>query len=330
MILLGVGDDSIFSDFVILLFVTSIYWGTLYRLPYLKIYQFRNYKLIKYFTILMILGGAAILFPCLLNFGLSFRGLREFYEYVVFSPYASFYEIVRTLLIILILFLFVKKQKITLPIAFLVLVLCFSGGKMAILSTVIILATMWEEYKPMNYKFLFLILGCVFIGLIFYHYSQSLNVDNRNVFENALSYFDVYRQQSLALDMFQEGKLDYFHGEISLSSLYKVIPRFIWENKPKDYGFALLNYKIYPDYSANGYMPSFGLAYTYADFGFISIVLSGFFVGFMKNYFHTIFYKNSKNVVSFLLYILDINIVLIVLFTSYYLISNITRNNHDT
>lgn len=82
--------------------------------------------------------------------------------------------------------------------------------------------------------------------------------------------------------MFIKGKIEYFYGEISLSSWYKIIPRFLWESKPKDFGFALLNYRIYPDYSADGYMPSFGLAYTFADFGFISIIFLVYPLAFLK------------------------------------------------
>ena len=170
---------------------------------------------------------------------------------------------------------------------------------------------MWEEYRKMNYKYLLFSFPIIFMLLVGYHFTQSLKTSNISVFENALSYFDVYKQQSIALEMFIKGKIEYFYGEISLSSWYKIIPRFLWESKPKDFGFALLNYRIYPDYSADGYMPSFGLAYTFADFGFISIIFSGLSSGFFKNYFYDIFKGSSKSVVAFLLYIVEINIILV-------------------
>lgn len=330
LIVLGDGEDSFLSDGVILLYILAIYWGTSLKIkvPSFKIFSFNNYRLIIIFTFFLLVLFSLPLIPYLLSFGLSLRGLREFYEYIVFSPYASFYEITKTLLLFLILILFVKNKKCTKTILILTLFLIFSGSKMAILSTTVILATAWEEYKLMNYKYLSFLFISIFILLIFYHYYQSINLSvNQTVLNNALSYFDVYRQQTLALDMFIKGKIDYFYGEISLSSWYKVIPRFIWENKPKAFGFALLNYKIYPEFSANGYMPSFGLASIFADFGFFSIVFTGFFTGFFKNYIYKLFYKSSKNIVAFLLYILDINIVFVFLFFIYYSISSLSKKN---
>lgn len=329
LICLDFGEDSILSDSVIILSVLFIYIGTFIKLPLLKVYPFKNYKLILTFTFALLVVLSIPLVPHLLSYGFSFRGLREFYEYVVFSPYASFYEIIKTLLLFLIIILFVRNRKITKTIIILTLILFFSGSKMAILSTVIILATAWEEYRKMNYRYLVSFFSFLFLLLIGYHFTQSLNVGDKTVFENALSYFDVYKQQSMAIEMFVDGKIDYFYGEISLSSWYKIIPRFIWEAKPKDFGFALLNYKIYPDYSAGGYMPSFGLAYTFADFGFLSIIFSGLFSGFLKNYFYNIFNRSSKNVVTFLLYILEINVILVVLFSIYYLFSSLTKR-HDS
>ena len=325
LLFLNAGEDSFLSDVVILLFVLCVYIGTFIKLPLLKIYPFKNYKLIIAFTFTLLVVLSIPLISNLLSYGLSFRGLREFYEYIVFSPYASIYEIVKTLLLFLIIILFTKNRSITKTIAVLTFILFFSGSKMAILSTVVVLATAWEEYRKMNYKYLMFLFSFLFLLLVGYHFTQSLNVNDRTVFENALSYFDVYQQQSMAIEMFIDGKIDYFYGEISLSSWYKIIPRLIWESKPKDFGFALLNYRIYPDYSASGYMPSFGLAYTFADFGFLSIIFSGMFTGFLKNYFYDMFKRSSKSVVAFLLYILDVNVILVGLFSIYYLFSSITK-----
>lgn len=326
LIVLGIGEDSFVSDLVILLFVSFMYIGTYIKLPLLKIYPFKNIRLIIVATYVLLAIMTIPLIPYLFSYGLSFRGLREFYEYIVFSPLASFYEIAKTLLLFLIILLFVRDKKVTKTIIVLILISFFSGSKMAILSTVVILATAWEEYRTVNYKYLSLGLIAIFVLLIFYHSSQSINVtSNQTIFDTALSYFDVYKQQALVVNMFIEGKIDYFYGEISLSSWYKIIPRFIWENKPKDFGFALLNYKVYPEFSAAGYMPSLGLAYTFADFGFFSIAISGLFIGFFKNYFYDIFYRSSKNIVAFLLYVFDINVILVILFSIYYLISSLSK-----
>lgn len=327
LIALVEGEDSLISDAVIAIFVLSIYCGTYLKFPYIKILPFRNRGLLIKFTFLLIFVLAIPLLPILLSFGISFNGLRNFYEYIVFSPYASFYTVVKSLMMILIVFSFVKNKKLTLYSLCLILILFFSGSKMAILTTTILIATIWEEYSKLNYRYLFLCFLCIAIFLVAYHYSQSAYKDNVGMLETALSYFDVYRQQTLALNSLIDGNIDFYYGEISLSSWYKVIPRFLWEDKPKDYGFALLNYKIYPEYAADGYMPSFGLAYTFADFGFLSIICSGILTGMLKNYLHSIFYKYSKSAATCLLYLMGVDIILVLIFTFYYLISNLRKND---
>lgn len=330
LVLIGVGEDSILSDSVILVFVICIYIGTFIKIPPIKIPEFKHKKSIRYIIASIIALLFVIMFPMLMSYGLSLQGIRAFYENIVFSPLASIYQVSKTLLSVLIIFLFIKSRKVTIPILIFVAILFLSGSKMAILSTAILLAVTYEEYGNINYKKLISLFIILFIFLIFYHYAQSIYAEDKGVLMNALSYFDVYDQQTKALNMFVNGELEYFHGDISLSSWYKIIPRFLWENKPKDYGFALLNYAIYPEYAASGWMPSFGLAYTFADFGFFSIISSGLIAGLTKNYLYKLFKKNNKSTATFLLYMFSIDIITFLLFTLLYFISSLkddTSNN---
>ena len=151
---------------------------------------------------------------------------------------------------------------------------------------------------------------CHFFPLIFYQHIHNLigQADKQIRF----IYFRVKFPQ-----------IDFFHGEIAISSWYKIIPRVLWSGKPFDYGFALLNYEIYPDYAADGYMPSFGLAYTYADFGMVFILISGFFVGFWRKFFYDMFYNSNRNGISYVAYLLPIDVVLMVLLFICHWIGNI-------
>jgi len=320
------GNDSLISDSVIFVFVISIYIGTYIHAPKLKIPKLKNLKLTKSFLYIIIAICAIPLFPMLLKFGLSVRGVRDFYEQVVFSQYSSFYAILKICITCLIIIAFIQKKRITTSILILSIILIFSGSKMAILNTFIVFASLWEQYRKMNYRKFTIIAVIAFIGIVGYHSLQNTN-KNFDAIESALSYFDVYNQQTKAIEMFQSGKLEYYHGEIAVSSYYKIIPRIIWPNKPKDYGFALLNYKIYPQYSADGYMPSFGLAYTFADFGWLSIILSGVLTGFMQNMWYKEFLRNKKNIPSFIIYMLSLDIVISLLLGMFYLLSNL---RHDT
>lgn len=320
------GEDSILSDSVIIIFIISIYIGCCIRVPLIKIPDIKNYKLIKLSLYAICLICAVPLIPTLLRYGLSLRGLRQFYEDIVFSPYSSLYSILKIAITCLIIVIFIHTRRVSKEIILLSVILLFSGSKMAMLNTFIVFAALWEQYRSMNYKKLIIISIFAAIAMVAYHAAQNTN-DKVNAAEGALSYFDVYNQQTLALNMLTEGKIDYYHGEIYLSSYYKIIPRLIWTDKPKDFGFALLNYKIYPQYSAEGYMPSFGLAYTFADFGFISIIISGLLAGFFKNLWYKEFIHNKKNAPAFIIYVLSLDIVIYVILTVIYVITSL---KHDT
>lgn len=319
------GEDSLLSDGVIMLSVFATFCGTYIKMPRIKIAPLRNYNLILSTTWIILFVLLLFLIPILFQFPLSLRGLREFYQYIVFSQFASFYQIAKVIMSFLLVILIVRTRKLSKTIILLCLLLCLSGSKMAIFSTVITLCVLWEEYFKVNYLKLFLTLAIVCIIMIFYHYYQSIDIGDKEAFENAISYFDVYRQQTYALELLTNNKIDFFYGEIALSSWYKIIPRFLWENKPKDFGFALLNYTIYPEYAAEGYMPSFGLAYTFADFGYVSIIISGLLSGLVKNLFRNMFIKNNKNEISCILYVFGLDIVTITMLSIYYFISKLSK-----
>jgi hypothetical protein len=130
---------------------------------------------------------------------------------------------------------------------------------------------------------------------------------------NALSYFDIYNNQSMLVEKLMTDKHDFYHGQIYLTSFYRYIPRIIWEGKTYVYGMAILNYEFFPAWAKIGYMPAFGLATLFADFGFLSIILSGFFIGFIRNCVYKIFRLSGRNNVSFLLYFYTFDVVMMLI-----------------
>lgn len=324
LFLIGFADGTSFlsSDIVIILNIISIWIGTKFTIKTFYIQEFGNRKILVFFLLLLAMLLFLGMLPMLLSYGISFRGLRLFYEEIVFSPLASLYEAFKTILLFLISVLFLKHKKVNLGIVILVIFIVFSGSKMAILSTVVLLATLYEEFRNINYHKLFIVFLCVFCFMLYYHFIQSTQEE---IFKSALSYFDIYDNQAMAIDMFLNGELEYFNGKISLSTIIRSIPRIIWPDKPVAYGFALLNYKIYPEYAAEGYMPSFGLAYSFADFGFISIFASGFFTGFVKNYFYKTFLRSNRNGTAYILYLFSFNAILCLLLILSYLVEKIKK-----
>lgn len=319
------GEDNTLSDIVILVYTFSIFIGSYIKPPKLLIPNLKNTETTIQIIFVLCMILIIPLLPLIIKYGLSFRGLREFYEYVVFSSYSSIYSILKVLLSCIIVIWFIKRKRLNLKIIVLAIILIFSGSKMAILSTFILFGTLWEQYRRINPRKLIICSVIVACGMVSYHSVQNTN-DKIDAINGALSYFDVYKQQSMALEMLTNNELDFFNGEIYFSSFYSIIPRLIWPEKPKDFGFALLNYKIYPQYSADGYMPSFGLAYVFADFGFISLILSGIMVGFFKNMWYRELFYNNKNIPSFIIYAFGLDIIISFLIFICYSISTLKSN----
>lgn len=312
--------DNIISDFVIIAYVTSVYWGTCTNLKSIHIPPIRAASKVSGVNLLIAAIFIIPTLPILINCGLSFSGLRCYYETVVFSQFASLYDLGKTFLFLSISLLLVYKKKFTLLIGVLMLFLIFSGNKFAIFNLLIFLAIFFEEYKAVKFQKMIAWAIPIFLLLIGYHFMQS-----RNYFENpflaAIKYFDIYEKQSFLIDELSSPRSDFYHGEIYVSSFYKYIPRILWSDKPVAFGFAILNYDYLPDEAAMNYMPSFGLGTLYADFGFISVMLLGFLAGFFRKYTYQIFIRSEKNNASLLLYYFGITPLTFIYLGIQYLVS---------
>ncbi|MEO6684887.1 MAG: hypothetical protein ABIN24_02940, partial [Dyadobacter sp.] len=276
-----------------------IFVGTLININSFKIKPIEHAGAINIFNVLLYVALIGPLMPFLLSKGISARGFREFYETVVFTKYASFYELSKLVLYFIIFFKLVKQQKFSRGFFILFPLVFFYGSRFVILDCIIYLCVYLEQFKHLSVRRIIsvCVVGAAAIGGYTY-----LQFSSENISTLLVSYFDIYKNQSKLINMLMNGDVDYFNGEIYFSSYLKFIPRILWENKPKQFGFAIINYTIFPYEAARGYMPSFGLGVTFADFGFISIIWTGLFNGFLRNFFYRIFIK-SKNNLSFFLFI---------------------------
>ena len=179
---IGLGEDYLLSDIVILLNILFIYIGSRINCRFGAVKEIENVNLISIISICIVCVLFFIMFPLLISYGLSLKGVRDFYEAVVFSPYASLYEISKTLLIIIVILQFLKTQKLTAGIFIVAFFLIFSGSKMAILSTLIVFVTMYEEYKKVNYTYMSFFLLFSFILMLLYHYSQINSLSLKTAF----------------------------------------------------------------------------------------------------------------------------------------------------
>jgi hypothetical protein len=93
-----------------------------------------------------------------------------------------------------------------------------------------------------------------------------------------IEYFDFYTNGASYYRAFHYEEISLFYGDVFLSSFWEYIPRFIWPDKPVIYGITMINEIFYPGQAELTNTPAFGGAVTqFADFGWLGLVVFGFF-----------------------------------------------------
>jgi hypothetical protein len=297
--------ENFYSDLVIIIYISTIFIGTMINFRDFRLKEIENVKIINNLNIVLYLLLMLPLVPFLLAAGFSASGFRQFYETVVFSKFASFYELSKIVLYFIIFFKLIKRQKFTFGFFILFPLVFVYGSRFIILDAIIYLCVFLEHFKNLGVKRIVFtcLIGAAVIGVY-----TAFQFTSDNMRDILMSYFDIYRNQSLVINKLMNGEMEYYHGELYFSSYLKFIPRILWEGKPKQFGFAILNYAILPEQAAAGYMPSFGLGTLFADFGFFGVVFFGVMAGFIRNFFYRLL-RTSKNNISFFLYIFPLTFV---------------------
>jgi len=102
-----------YSDLVIIIYIVSIFIGTMINVNSFKIKAIENVHTVNTLNIVLYAALIAPLIPFLLSKGISAKGIRDFYETVVFSKYAVFYELSKLVLYFVIFFKLLKRQRIS-------------------------------------------------------------------------------------------------------------------------------------------------------------------------------------------------------------------------
>ncbi|RZL50383.1 MAG: hypothetical protein EOP00_04740, partial [Pedobacter sp.] len=111
IIFIGLGEDYYLSDWVIIIYVISVFLGTQINPKAIKVTEIKYGKnvgvLCTLIAVLLILPSL----PILINCGLSIGGIRCYYETVVFTKYAGLYELGKTFLMLALMLFLIKYQK---------------------------------------------------------------------------------------------------------------------------------------------------------------------------------------------------------------------------
>jgi hypothetical protein len=221
----------IYSDLAVLTYVVFLFLGASINIRGVQLKEIKHVRIVNAVNWLLFSLFLAPILPLFLSFEFSFAGIRAFYEFVVFSKYASFFELSKFVLYLIIFYRLVKEKRVTFGTLILIPILFLYGSKMALLDFFFAFLVFLEHFRGISYRKVAYMSGVCAMVLIFYRYYQSS--DDSDLWTTALSYFDQYKNQSFLIEKLIEGDADYYYGKVYWSSYLKYIPRFLWADKPR-------------------------------------------------------------------------------------------------
>ena len=173
----------------------------------------------------------------------------------------------------------------------------FTGSKAIILSVLVLCGTYYNFLVRPLPTMLLLVAGVTvplgFVALLFLQGSFSSAAEVATYFEH----FDVTAQFISRFDEF-----GFQYGKAWLSTFWFYVPRAIFPDKPLEYGFNLLQQRLYPGAFEAGYAPGFlSWSLDYLDFGVVGVFLSGAYTGLLKRAAYEHFLANRANMFAFLM-----------------------------
>src|SRR5690606_12238204 len=159
-------DYYFYSDLVIIIYVASIFVGTFINVDSFKIRPIENVKIVNTFNIALYAALLIPLMAMLLSSGFSAACFRNFYETVVFSKFASFFELSKLVLYFIIFFKLINKQKFTIGFFLLFPLVFIYGSRFVILDFTIYLCVFLEQFKNLGAQKILVacLIGAFFIG----------------------------------------------------------------------------------------------------------------------------------------------------------------------
>ncbi|WP_158301064.1 O-antigen polymerase [Janthinobacterium sp. BJB426] len=226
-------------------------------------------------------------------------------------------------------FIFSKKKTFTGSVLFISILFfnIYIHGSKGQFVTILMIYFAYVAYvlnrKMSGGKFLinFGISASLLISLFVIFASQQRNMVE--VVVNISNYSDYTRNANMVIDSdfpTQYGKL------LIESNLYSRLPRVVYPDKPKDFGYFLLAKTFYPEWFENDSgSPSFGIGGIWADFGIFSIFYFLFWAILLGVLFKTLAVKlkENSNMGLFILVLFFMGIDLIPLGTGYLVVEHL-------
>jgi oligosaccharide repeat unit polymerase len=143
----------------------------------------------------------------------------------------------------------------------------------------------------------------IFITLIllFFVYLLILITGGGNLLEG-LTYFEYFNVTTLFLSRFDE--FGFYYGRVLITSLWGLVPRSIFSDKPYEYGPSLVHQVLFPGTTEVGITAGYiGWTPTYLDFGTIGVFITGILTGLFQKVSYEYYLINRSNFIAFVLMI---------------------------
>lgn len=173
----------------------------------------------------------------------------------------------------------------------------FLGKKQPIMLVAIIAVVYYNFYVHRLSLFTSIIvplLGMVAtLGLIMFQGNELLD---------ALLYFEYFNTTALFISRFQE--FGYYYGRAMITSLWVLVPRAIYPDKPFEYGASLIHQVLFPGMTETGSTPGYLLWSTsYLDFGVFGVLCDGLIIGIWQRMAYEYYLMHRRQFFAFCLMI---------------------------
>jgi oligosaccharide repeat unit polymerase len=187
-----------------------------------------------------------------------------------------------------------KKHHLILLTILFALIAYFSGSKGNIMCVGVICIAYFDYFvRPIPLRGYFIIL-LIFLTCI----SALLIVQDSglNLFQYFRDYFDTTAWFISRYDEFE-----FQYGYATLSGFWSYVPRYLYPDKPFEYGVLLIHKVLFPGRAEFGHTPGI-LDWTiaYLDFGVIGVFSYGFFNGVWQRVAYEYFLNNRQSFFAFL------------------------------
>ena len=172
-------------------------------------------------------------------------------------------------------------------------ILYFSGKKSVIMSVFVIATFYYHFYiKNISLRVSILLAFTIFSFLMLLIAFQG--IQGKLSLTESLMYFDYIDTTSLFLYRFDEFGL--YFGMAFLTSYWSIVPRFLFPEKPFEYGASLIHKVLYPGVAEKGHTSGYLIwSEYYLDLGITGVILYGFILGLFKRCLFNAFLKNKNN-----------------------------------